>query len=283
MNYLGVEKISFNRCQPLLKDLVQTTNGFGYVNTNTVFNAIAKGPSVLKVIVNDPNQRCTVHGQSVPIFGLPGYLTHLARPYNHQGRGICIEVDYNDPLFVKTAVNLIHNIGDQYDGHPNLAAVMAGILGAWGEGTTFAKGQSLLYSKTTQRAIFDAYKRAFKKTTVLCRVLTATPGDKSSISVGCEYVSGYNPFGVHVDNFMHPNDRHVLADVEKYGVKEIGVELMTELVKECLNERYGELVEKCQRYNVKFVQWGGYSPNAEEWERLKELDALIRADYRREL
>ena len=68
-------------------------------------------------------------------------------------------VDPEDPRYVKHWTDLVRDLGERYDGHPDLEFVDLSIVGFWGEGA----GSNLLTDKT-RKALVDAYLEAFKKT-----------------------------------------------------------------------------------------------------------------------
>lgn len=276
----GVEGISFNRCQPLFSDLIVAP---GLYNWKPIDDAL-KGnlPIVLGIMANNPNASRTVYGQRVPILGLPAFMAHLARPYEHENRGTCLEYDYNDPLFCLVIEPFVKALGDRYDGHKNLLAVEIRTLGHWGEWTTYQKGKSLLFNKTVQRRIVGAYCNAFKTTPVLGRILTQCGDDKSSASVGQEFAKLPKPMGVHVDNFMHPNDAEVWADIVSLNLENlwrktlIGAEIYPPLWKACLNELFEQCLKAIIINHISYIHFG-YSPaNEREWEKLRTLDDVCK-------
>lgn len=78
--------------------------------------------------------------------------------------------DFEDPLFQKTHLRLINELGKRYDGHPDLDLLDIGSVGLWGEwhmsGTKAVDTgkQVPLPSLETRMAFIDAWCRAFPKT-----------------------------------------------------------------------------------------------------------------------
>ncbi|MBW7998334.1 MAG: DUF4832 domain-containing protein [Candidatus Glassbacteria bacterium] len=68
-------------------------------------------------------------------------------------------VDADDPRYIEHFTDMVHDLGDRYDGHPDLELVDMSLVGYWGEGA----GSAVLQDKTRKRLV-DAYLDAFKKT-----------------------------------------------------------------------------------------------------------------------
>ena len=71
-------------------------------------------------------------------------------------------VDAEDPRYVQHYGGLVRDLGARYDGHPDLEAVDARIVGAWGEG-----GGTEVLTPQTAHALMDAYLESFVKTPLL--------------------------------------------------------------------------------------------------------------------
>ena len=66
-------------------------------------------------------------------------------------------VDAEDPRYARYFGNMIKQLGQRYDGHPDLEAVDLSILGFWGEG----RGSAIVTQKT-RAALVNAYTDNFK-------------------------------------------------------------------------------------------------------------------------
>jgi len=125
------------------------------------------------------------------------------------------QVDPEDPRYVKYFTNMIRNLGERYDGHPDLESVDAAIVGAWGEGA----GSALLTDKTRQ-ALVDAYIDSFKKTP-LVMLLTDEKTNSYALSradVGWR-VDCLGDMGGFSPTWSHMNDYYPQAIIN-FGVRE---------------------------------------------------------------
>ena len=68
-------------------------------------------------------------------------------------------VDADNPMYIKYFTRMVHELGNRYDGHPDLELVDMSIVGFWGEGA----GSSML-KQSTREALVDAYLEAFPHT-----------------------------------------------------------------------------------------------------------------------
>lgn len=67
-----------------------------------------------------------------------------------------------DPRYVKYFGGMIRQLGQRYDGHPDLESVDLSIVGAWGEGAGSDK-----LTQPTREALVDCYVDAFQKSPLL--------------------------------------------------------------------------------------------------------------------
>ncbi|MCK4344559.1 MAG: DUF4832 domain-containing protein [Bacteroidales bacterium] len=72
------------------------------------------------------------------------------------------QVDAEDPKYALYFGKMIKDLGQRYDGHPDLEAVDLSIVGFWGEG----RGSAILTPKTRE-ALVNAYTNNFKKTPLI--------------------------------------------------------------------------------------------------------------------
>ncbi len=70
-------------------------------------------------------------------------------------------VDAEDPRYIKYYGRLVKELGERYDGHPDLESIDARIVGAWGEG-----GGTDVLTKKTAKALMDPYLDSFQKTPI---------------------------------------------------------------------------------------------------------------------
>ncbi|NOY37289.1 MAG: DUF4832 domain-containing protein [Chlorobi bacterium] len=71
-------------------------------------------------------------------------------------------VDAEDPGYARYFGKMIKDLGQRYDGHPDLEAVDLSIVGFWGEG----RGSAIL-TQQTREALVNAYTDHFKKTPLI--------------------------------------------------------------------------------------------------------------------
>lgn len=127
--------------------------------------------------------------------GVPDWLTKLGVsmvPYfsteeNKSG----YTPDYNNPQLLTRVVRLIEKLGERFDGDPRIAFIQIGTMGQYGEWTTFAAGNTLRYSLDTQRAILDAYDRAFPNKKLQGRH-AGLNYDVTAVSLGGNYDIGFH-------------------------------------------------------------------------------------------
>ncbi|MER3473235.1 MAG: hypothetical protein C4335_04225 [Armatimonadota bacterium] len=82
------------------------------------------------------------------------------------GRGLA--PDYDDPRLLNPLLEFITAFGERYGRHPRVVFVALGTLGFWGEWHTWPRTE-LFASETTQRAVVQAYRRAFAGKILLAR------------------------------------------------------------------------------------------------------------------
>jgi hypothetical protein len=85
-------------------------------------------------------------------------------PYETFGGGQ--SPDFDNPLLVKTMVELINELGHRYDSDPRIGFIEVGLLGHWGEFHSWPQTE-LFASAETQNKVLDAYEAAFKTTGLL--------------------------------------------------------------------------------------------------------------------
>ena len=86
------------------------------------------------------------------------------------------QVDAEDPRYAQYFGGFISELGERYDGHPDLEAVDLSIIGYWGEG----RGSAILTQKT-RAALVNAYTDHFKETPLIM-LLTDEKTNKYGLS-----------------------------------------------------------------------------------------------------
>jgi len=110
---------------------------------------------------------CTGSGQALDV---PAWLKDLGcrgYQFEYEGRKQCWVPDFEDPSFRDRHFRLIRELGQRYNGHPDLDLIDVGSVGLWGEwhmsGTKRSDtGEPVpLPSPQTRQALIDAWRTAF--------------------------------------------------------------------------------------------------------------------------
>jgi hypothetical protein len=72
------------------------------------------------------------------------------------------KTDPENPLYARYWTRLVRELGNRYDGHPDLDSVDVSIVGAWGEGEFTGN-----LSDRTMKVLVDSYLESFKKTLLM--------------------------------------------------------------------------------------------------------------------
>ena len=109
-------------------------------------------------------------------YALPGFLSGVARheyrDWDNGTEAVSYAPDYDDPRVVRALQRLIAALGARYDGDPRIGFITVGFLGFWGEWHTYRPScncDEWMPSTRTQRAVLDAFDRAFARTKLLVR------------------------------------------------------------------------------------------------------------------
>jgi hypothetical protein len=108
---------------------------------------------------------------------VPGWYREIVGEQDEwlpQGEGW--RVNAEDPKYAQYFGGLIAELGQRYDGHPNLEAVDLSIVGYWGEG----RGSEILTDET-RKALVNAYTDNFRKTPLIM-LLTDEKTNKYGLS-----------------------------------------------------------------------------------------------------
>lgn len=110
-------------------------------------------------------------------------------------------VDPENPAYLKYFGGMIAQLGQRYDGHPDLEAVDVSFIGYWGEGD----GMHLL-SEKTRLALINAYLDNFKRTHLIFQPLNGDAPNPERLVRGTD-IAAYWPDGNH--NGEGPQMRHL--------------------------------------------------------------------------
>jgi hypothetical protein len=111
----------------------------------------------------------------------------------YEGRHPMVTPDYGDPRVREMLVRAITALGRRYDGDPRIGFLPAGLLGLWGEWHNWPR-EDLFAPPSTQKAVLDAYEKAFSATPVLLRYPAGAHDPMYVANAG-------RPFGYHDDSF----------------------------------------------------------------------------------
>ncbi len=107
---------------------------------------------------------------------LPEFLAGVARheytDFDNGRDAISLAPDYDDPRLVRAMLRAIAALGSRYDGDPRVGFITVGFIGFWGEWHTYRPScqcDQWMPSRKTQRAVLQAFDRAFEYTRLLVR------------------------------------------------------------------------------------------------------------------
>ena len=63
--------------------------------------------------------------------------------------------DFNDPNFIKEAIQAIEQLINYYDNDPRIYSLQIGVLGYWGEWHTYGYGETFNISENSKKQILD--------------------------------------------------------------------------------------------------------------------------------
>ncbi len=160
--------------------------------------------------------------------------------------------DYNDPTFIKEAVQAIQALAAHYDSDPRIYMFQLGILGYWGEwhtsGSSFG-GNSYNIADVTKTQILDAYKVNFKNKKIVGRY----PWSEPLKSAG--WIGFHNDY--FVANNGHSDEFDRAVDAGKYWLQgPIGGEVPPRSDSEAMTERQA-LFNTAKGLNM--IETGHYS------------------------
>ncbi len=141
---------------------------------------------------------CDWHGANKESRGCPSWIysqVGVARLRGSNGRYI---TDYNDPKYVREAIQAINALADRYDDDPRIHSFQLGVIGYWGEWHTFGSsfnGNSYQITRDTESKILNAYRDAFDTVKLVARYPYRS------------VMAEANDLGFHND-FFKPNNGH---------------------------------------------------------------------------
>jgi hypothetical protein len=234
----------------------------GKIDKNQIF--INDKPIILRYAVNIPWAwtQDTVLGYCR--IGIPVYAqTWLPLPYLHEGK-VAYEQPYSDKRFIDFITQNVTALAKAIDGDTRLLAVEFGLIGQWGEFTTYLYNRYVnstkpLYGLDEFRAIMEPTK-LFKKTPILFRMLGPTP-DKTAPNCGHEFT--LNSFD---DVFGHENSATHQKQIDTYGAKGAfnGCEVYPPLQKEVLSDsRWPSFLKEIERRKPCYIRFEAYKPQTQ--------------------
>lgn len=125
--------------------------------------------------------------------------------------------DMDDPLFQEAHFRLIRNLGQRYNGHPDLDIIDIGSVGLWGE-WNMGQADLRLPSLETRLAIIDAYCEAFSRS-LKVMLIGDKEGMKYAILKGCGWradclgdMGGFSKSWNHMDHFYPQQIKETRAE-----------------------------------------------------------------------
>jgi hypothetical protein len=205
------------------------------------------------------------------------------RPYDIPDIGRGMAPDYDDPRLLAPLLEFIAALGERYNRNPCVAFVALGTLGFWGEWHTYPRTE-LFASEPTQRAVVQAYRRAFPNKILLARA---------------PYPATSEPWlGYHDDMFPEDTDYYeghgyewyFLPQLRRAGrennwkVAAIGAEMVPNQGKRYLSTEWTKTRTMLERMHLTWV--GPYCPILEtnltpdELERARWMERHMGYQYR---
>lgn len=187
-----------------------------FVTPNTYLR-IPNAPFVLRVCLNNPNDRLKCNGIDIarPVQGVQNY------PYLHPGKETCWEYDYSSPSVKQIFKETVDACAAMYAGNPNLIAVEGPGIGQWGEGSVWAynawrgtRGNQICPPED-QQYYMGVLLDAFQGIPVLCRYLVEPAHDKGSYGAGLEFTSN-----TYDDVFLGANSTVLGNQIVEYGCED---------------------------------------------------------------
>ncbi|MCS6831099.1 MAG: DUF4832 domain-containing protein [Armatimonadota bacterium] len=179
------------------------------------------------------------------------------RPYNIPDIGRGMAPDYDDPRLLNPLLEFIAALGERYNRNARVAFIALGTLGFWGEWHTWPRHE-LFASEATQRAVVQAYRRAFPNKVLLARY---------------PYPATSEPWlGYHDDMFPEDTDYYegqgyewyFLPQLRKAGrennwkIAAIGAEMVPNQGKKYLSTEWAKTRTMLERMHLTWV--GPYCP-----------------------
>jgi len=158
-------------------------------------------------------------GQKVA-FRLKGFSPNFGRSYNPTwlkqagGRELMVDYnggapvlpipDYDDPVTLKLQLDLIKQLGERYDGHPDLDHVDLGSVGWWGEWHMTRSKLGKMPAPENCQKVINAYLAAFKKTPLLMLI-----GAKEFTTYATQHGAGWRADSLGDLGTFDPNWNHM--------------------------------------------------------------------------
>jgi hypothetical protein len=138
--------------------------------------------------------------------------------YEYGGHGPFWVPDFEDPLFREAHFRLIRELGQRYDGHPDLDYVDIGSVGLWGE-WHMSGTEVEVPPLETRLEIIDAYIEAFPNTPKLM-LIGDIDGMRHAVERGCGWRADcLGDMGGFSENWNHMRDAYP-KQVEESGAGE---------------------------------------------------------------
>lgn len=128
------------------------------------------------------------------------------------------KLDPEDPLYVEHFTDMVRDMGERYDGHPDLELVDLSIVGNWGEG----HGSALLTDKT-RRALVDSYLESFTGTPLVMLLTDAKTNSygmsRANVGWRIDCIGDVGYYAEDQGGWTHMYDYYPRG-IETFGVRE---------------------------------------------------------------
>jgi len=163
--------------------------------------------------------RVAPYGTKLPMTDVPEWFREMeGDEYLDQAVIKHWQVDHENPLYIEHFGNLIREMGERYDGHPDLDAVDLSIIGAWGEGE-----YTHLLSETTMKALVDVYLQAFEQTPLIMQLSDQASNQyglsQADIGWRVDCLGDLGIWAEEQNGFNHMHDKYP-QDIIRFGLKD---------------------------------------------------------------
>ena len=166
----------------------------------------------------------------------------VARLKNANGKYV---TDFNDPNFIKEAIQAIEQLINYYDNDPRIYSLQIGVLGYWGEWHTYGYGETFNISENSKKQILDTFKSKTKLTNIMGRYPWREP------------LSSSGGIGYHNDYFKPVNHSYEFDEAINDNKLWLEGPIGGEVPPDILNTEYEEMYSSPR--GLSMIETGHYS------------------------